>query len=152
MSRKIHEPSPETLELARQAVERNEATKKALDAMSPEDREKHIKAWAKGLAEQSVAIGERGVGCACCDPDVKAKLKEKEKSVPILPRRPIPKNAVILQCQSCQEVLYRGTKHPEYSMIVCPKCKASSKVNRPQYEKPAPPADVMPAEPIKFKA
>jgi hypothetical protein len=152
MSHEIHEPSPETLELARQAVERQEASRKALAAMTPEEREAHIKAWAKGLAEQWVEIGERGVGCACCDPDVKAKLKLEEKKVRSLPRRPLPENTVLLQCPSCKEVLYRGTKHPSYATITCVKCKTTSKVDRPQFRPPPPPADVMLKEPIHMTA
>lgn len=66
--------SPETLELAKQAVARNEAEKRKLAAMTPQERAVYISEWARRLAEQSVEIGERGVGCACCDPDVKAKL------------------------------------------------------------------------------
>ena len=128
-------PSPETLELARQAVERNEATKKALDAMSPENREKHLKAWSKGLAEQSVAIGERGVGCACCDPDVKAKIKQEEPKVPTnLRRTSVP--MVTLTCK-CKTVLFQGKELPSYSAITCPKCKLTSKVRRPEPAKPA---------------
>lgn len=152
MNRKIHEPSPKTLELAQQALERQEATRKALDAMTPEDRAKHIKAWSKALAEQSVEMGERGVGCACCDPDVKAKMKLEEKKVRSLPRRPLPENTVLLQCPSCKEVLYRGTKHPSYATITCVMCKVTSKVDRPQFRPPPPPADVMPAEPIHMTA
>lgn len=151
MNHERRAPSPEMLELARQAVERNDATNKALAAMSPEDRAKHIAAWAKGLAEQSVAIGERGVGCACCDPDVKAKIKqEEEKKMPKTFQRAV-RNEVRLTCQ-CGTVLYCAFKQPIFSAITCPTCKITSKVDRPQLRPPPPPADVMPAVPVKFKA
>lgn len=66
--------SPELMKAAQEAVERNNAEKVKLAAMTPEEREAYIRAWASRLAAESVEIGERGVGCACCDPDVKAKL------------------------------------------------------------------------------
>jgi hypothetical protein len=70
--------SPDLQELARRAVERNEAEKRKLSAMTPAEREAYNSAWAERLAAESVEIGERGVGCACCDPDVKAKIKADE--------------------------------------------------------------------------
>lgn len=69
--------SPELLALAKAAVERQDAENKKLAAMTPEERKAYVAAWAKRLAEESVAIGERGVGCACCDPDVQAKLAKE---------------------------------------------------------------------------
>lgn len=69
--------SPELLALAQQAVDRQAAERQKLAAMTPEERAAYIAAWAKRLAAESVEIGERGVGCACCDPDVKAKLGSK---------------------------------------------------------------------------
>jgi hypothetical protein len=152
MNHETHKPSPETLELARLAVERNEAEKAKLAAMTHEEREAYIHAWSKGLAEQSVAIGERGVGCACCDPDVKAKIKaqeEKKMQGPQLQRA--VKDEVRLTCQ-CGAVLYASRKQPAFSAITCNTCKVTSKVDRPQLKKPAPPAEVVPAEPVKFKA
>lgn len=144
--------SPETLELARRAVESNEATERALAAMSPEDREKHITAWAKGLAEQSVEIGERGVGCACCDPDVKAKIKQaEERKMPKTFERAV-RNEVRLTC-GCGTVLYCAFKQPNFSAITCPTCKTTSKVDRPQLAPPPPPAVIIPeGSPVKFKA
>lgn len=71
----IRPPSPELLEAARQALARQDAEKTKLAAMTPDERAAYNKAWAARLAQESVEIGERGVGCACCDPDVKAKLK-----------------------------------------------------------------------------
>lgn len=70
--------SPELMEAARQALARQEAEKAKLAAMSPEDRKIYIAAWAKRLAAEAVEIGERGVGCLCCDPDVQAKAKESK--------------------------------------------------------------------------
>jgi acyl-CoA reductase-like NAD-dependent aldehyde dehydrogenase len=70
--------SPELMEAARQALARQDAEKAKLAAMTPEERKIYIAAWAKRLAAESVEMGERGTGCACCDPDVKAKLKRTE--------------------------------------------------------------------------
>ena len=155
-------PSPETLELARQALERIEAEKKKLAAMSPEDREAYIKAWAKGLAEVSVAIGERGVGCACCDPDVQAKIKQEESKVSETIKAPV-KPVITLTCK-CGAVLFKGAKYPSYNAITCPKCKLTSKVRRPEPVKPpeqlvsadaskqSPPYVANTADPMRFKA
>lgn len=138
-------PSPETLELARLAVERNEAEKAKLAAMSPEEREAYIKAWAKSLAEVSVAIGERGVGCACCDPDVKAKIKEEIKVPTNLKRANVP--AVTLTCK-CGAVLFQGKELPSYNAITCPKCKLTSGIRRPEPAKPV--KQLVPADAAKM--
>lgn len=69
--------SPELMEAARKALERQEAEKAKLAAMTPEERAAYVKAWAARLAAESVEMGERGVGCACCDPDVKAKISRE---------------------------------------------------------------------------
>jgi len=63
------------MEAARQALARQDAEKAKLAAMTPPEREAYIAAWAKRQAAESVEIGERGAGCACCDPDVKSKLR-----------------------------------------------------------------------------
>lgn len=68
------EYSPELLKAAHEAYLRNEAEKAKLAAMTPAEREAYVTAWAKRLAAEFVEIGERGVGCACCDPDVKRRL------------------------------------------------------------------------------
>lgn len=72
--------SPELMEAARQALARHEAEKAKVAAMSPEERKVYIAAWAKRLAAESVEIGERGTGCACCDPDVMAKITDGQKA------------------------------------------------------------------------
>jgi hypothetical protein len=63
------EPSPELLELARQAVERQEAEKRKLAAMTPEQRKAYIDAWAKRLASEQVEelsrIARENGGCDC---------------------------------------------------------------------------------------
>lgn len=69
--RMTDKPSPSLLAAADAAAIRVEEERRKLAAMPPAEREAYIAAWAKRLAEQSVALGERGVGCACCDPDVK---------------------------------------------------------------------------------
>jgi hypothetical protein len=74
--------SPETLELAKKAAESNEAENRKLAAMTPPERAAYISEWARRLAEESVAIGERGVGCTCCDPDVQAKLPTVKQEKP----------------------------------------------------------------------
>ncbi len=62
-------PSPEILELARQALERQEAEKRKLAAMSPEERKAYIAAWAKRLATEQVdelsRISKENGGCDC---------------------------------------------------------------------------------------
>ena len=69
--------SPELLKAAQEALQRIQAREVKEAAMSPAEREAYINEWAKRLADQSVEIGERGVGCACCDPDVKAKMAQE---------------------------------------------------------------------------
>lgn len=59
------ERSPELMELARQALARQEAEKAKLAAMGPEDREAYLKAWRKRLAEEAASAGEY---CDCCRP------------------------------------------------------------------------------------
>jgi len=62
-------PSPKLLELARQAIERQEAEKRKLDAMTPEQRKAYIDAWASRLASEQVEelgrIAEANGGCDC---------------------------------------------------------------------------------------
>ncbi len=62
-------PSPEILELARQALERQEAEKRKLAAMSPEERKAYVAAWAKRLATEQVdelsRISKENGGCDC---------------------------------------------------------------------------------------
>ena len=71
--------SDELLKAAAAAVARNDAEKAKLAAMGDEEREAYIAAWAKRLAAEAVEAGERSVGCACCDPDVKAKIRPTER-------------------------------------------------------------------------
>lgn len=110
------ERSPETMELARQAVERNEAEKRKLAAMTPAERAIYISEWARRLAEESVAIGERGVGCACCDPDVKAKLppvKHEEKPFQLTAVRTMVPNR---KCKLCYG---KGNVKSDKGQITC---------------------------------
>lgn len=69
MAKKEREFSPETLELARQAVARQEAEKAKLAAMTPEERKAYIAAWAKRLASEQVEelsrIARENGGCDC---------------------------------------------------------------------------------------
>ena len=62
-------PSPEMLELARRALERQEAEKRKLAAMTPEQRKEYVDAWAKRLAAEQVEelsrISRENGGCDC---------------------------------------------------------------------------------------
>lgn len=62
-------PSPELLELARQAIERQEAEKRKLETMTPEQRKAYIAAWAGRLASEQVEelgrISKANGGCDC---------------------------------------------------------------------------------------
>ena len=61
--------SHELLALAQKALERQDAEKAKLAAMTPEDRKKYIDEWAKRLAEESVEelsrIARENGGCDC---------------------------------------------------------------------------------------
>lgn len=52
------EMTDSTRDLARAAVESNDRRNAELEAMSPEDREKAIEAWAKQLAEDVCALDD----------------------------------------------------------------------------------------------
>lgn len=104
------------MELARQAVERNEAEKRKLAAMTPAERAAYISEWARRLAEQSVEIGERGVGCACCDPDVQAKLPPVKRE-----GQPFQLTAVrtMVPNRKCKLCFGKGNVKSDQGQIVC---------------------------------
>ena len=55
--------SPELIKAAAAALARQDAEKAKLAAMSDEEREAYVKAWAKRLAEEAASGGEY---CDCC--------------------------------------------------------------------------------------
>jgi len=61
--------SPELLAAAQAAVERQEAEKRKLAAMSPEERKAYVAAWAKRLAAEQVEelgrVARENGGCDC---------------------------------------------------------------------------------------
>jgi hypothetical protein len=103
--------SPELLKAAQEAVDRNNAEKAKLAAMTPEQRKAYISEWSKRLAAEWVEIGERGVGCACCDPDVKAKLKAVCKCGVCTPD-------LIHRCSHCGAMNYDC----RWNLGCCPEC------------------------------
>jgi hypothetical protein len=67
--------SPELVQTATEALARIHAENEKLAAMGPEERAAYVAAWAKRLATEWVETGERGTGCACCDPDVQKRAR-----------------------------------------------------------------------------
>lgn len=51
-------PSEELMRLAKQAAEASAAENAKVAAMSPEEREKYIHAWAERMAARVVELGE----------------------------------------------------------------------------------------------